>query len=266
MIHSTSQNYWTGWQKIVFRFLFLFLGFFLFNYQVAFAFLMFQAYDKINAVYSTLKKPLQWMDKHFYHSGYDPQIHESFPGDNHFGLAFYSTFVILCLLITIAWTVTDKRRPNYQKLYYWFSVYIRYMVAAVMLAYGIDKIIPVQMAYPDVTEMLKPMGDQDYFSIAWNFVGLSPGYEMFSGTIEIIASLLFIFRRTFVPGGLMMCGVLVNIIAINIFYNIGVKFYSIFLLVSVLFILAPYFKTLIQIFLLHKNVVLSENSYHFKKK
>ena len=89
MIHSTSQNYWTGWQKIVFRFLFLFLGFFLFNYQVAFAFLMFQAYDKINAVYSTLKKPLQWMDKHFYHSGYDPQIHESFPGDNHFGYQVY---------------------------------------------------------------------------------------------------------------------------------------------------------------------------------
>ena len=63
-----------------------------------------------------------------------------------------------------------------------------------------------------------------------------------------------------------MCGVLVNIIAINIFYNIGVKFYSIFLLVSVLFILAPYFKTLIQIFLLHKNVTLAENSYHFNTK
>ena len=249
---------WKAWQKFAFRFFFLFLGFFLFNYEFVFIFLAFNHYEKIPQIYSVFQKPLFWIDKHFYHIGYDPAIHQDVPGDNHFGLVYYISAAILFLIIAVVWSMTDRRRANYLKLNYWFGVYIRYMTAAIMLGYGIDKLIPVQMPYPDVTELLRPYGGQDLFSVAWNFVGSSPGYERFAGSCEIIGSLLLVFRRTYVFGALFMCTILCNVIAINVFYNIGVKLYSFFTLIGVLFLLTPYINKLAQFFFQNRNVSLAE--------
>ena len=74
------------------------------------------------------------------------------------------------------------------------------------------------------------MGEQNLFSIAWTFVGISPGYEILLGTCEMIGSLLLIFRRTYIFGALFMCTVLFDIVAINHLYNIGVTLYSSLLL------------------------------------
>jgi hypothetical protein len=263
MYDLTTEPRWKGWQKFAFRFLFLFLGFFLLNYELVFVFLTFISFEKLSLIYEPFEKPLHWLDEHLYHTGYDPKLHQNLPGDNHYGVVFYITVIILFLLIAIIWSIIDRRKTNYNKLYYWFRVYIRYMVALIMLSYGMDKLIPIQMSYPDVTELLKPMGEQDLFSIAWNFVGISPGYEIFAGVSEIIGSLLLIFRRTYVFGALFMCPVLCNVIALNTFYNISVKLYSILLLVSVLFLLVPFVKKLIQFFVCHRSITLAETKYEF---
>src|SRR5882672_6678864 len=141
---STSPQ-WTGWQKFAFRFLFLFLGFFLLNYEIVFIFLAFNYFDKLSLIYGVFERPLLWIDKHFYHVGYDPAIHQSLPGDNNFGVVFYFTAVILFLIIAIVWSVIDKHKPYYRRLNYGFGIYIRYMTALIMLGYGIDKLIPIQM-------------------------------------------------------------------------------------------------------------------------
>jgi hypothetical protein len=224
----------------------------------------FNSFEKLSMIYGPFEKPLLWIDKHFYYIGYDPAIHLDLPGDNHFGLVFYFTVTILFLIITVIWGVVDRRKPNYLKLNYWFGIYIRYMVALIMLGYGIDKLIPIQMGYPDVTELLRPFGEQDFFSVLWNFVGVSPGYEIFAGTCEIIGSLLLVFRRTYIFGCLFMCTILCNIIAVNTFYNIGVKIYSSLLLICILFVLAPHIHKLIQFFFQNRNVSLAENKLEFK--
>jgi hypothetical protein len=248
-----TTPHWTAWQKFAFRFLFLFLGFFLLNYGLVFIFFAFNRYEAMFVFYNLFQTPLLWIDKHLYHSGYDPPNHQNMPGDDHFGLVFYFTVTILCLIIAIVWGVVDKDKKNYQKLNYWFGIYIRYMTASVMLSYGIDKLIPIQMPYPDVSELVKPVGEQDLFSVLWNFIGISSGYEIFSGCCEIIGSLLLVFRRTYVFGALFMCTVLTNVVAFNIFYNISVKLYSTLTLISVLYLLVPYMKTLAQFFFLGRN-------------
>ena len=259
-----TEPKWKGWEKIGFRFLFLFLGFYLLNYEVVFIFLALNQFDKLSTVYTFFEKPVLWIDKQLLHIGYNPTIHQNLPGDNHYGVAFYFTAFILFLFITATWSILDKRKPNYSKLYFWFRVYIRYMVALVMLEYGIDKLIPIQMTYPDVTELLKPLGKQDHFGILWDFVGASPGYEIFTGLCEVTGSLLLIFRRTYVFGALFMCTVLCNVVALNVFYNISVKLYSALLLTCVLFLLIPFANKLYQFFFNNRNVSLTEKQFGFE--
>jgi hypothetical protein len=114
------------------------------------------------------------------------------------------------------------------------------------------------MPFPDITELSKPLGEQDLFSVIWNSVGSSPGYERFAGCCEIIASLLLIFRRTYVFGALFMCTVLCNVVALNIFYNIIVKLYSTLTLICVIFLLIPHIHSLVQFFFRHRAVALTE--------
>lgn len=207
-----------------------------------------ELYEIPPLLYKPFEKPLYWLDKHFYHIGYDPKLHSNIPGDDHYGVVFYITIVILFIILAFVWSMIDRHKPNYNKLYYRFRIYIRYMVALIMIEYGISKMIPVQMSYPDVTELLKPLGEQDLFSVTWNFVGISPSYEILLATCELVGSLLLIFRRTYIFGALFMCTVLFNIVAINHFYNIGVSLYTSFLLISVLFLLVPFANKLKQFF------------------
>ena len=187
------------------------------------------------------------------------------PGDDHYGVVFYITVVVLFIVLATVWTMFDRHKPNYNKLYYRFRIYIRYMVATIMIGYGITKLIPIQMGYPDISELLKPMGEQNLFSIAWTFVGISPGYEILLGTCEIIGSLLLIFRRTYIFGALFMCTVLFNIVSINHFYNIGVSLYTSLLLISVLFLLIPFADKLKQFFFYNRNTSLQETEYPFSE-
>jgi hypothetical protein len=265
MLTVDSMQPWKSWQKIVFRFLFLFLGFFLLNYEAVFISFSFNFFSRFLKIYSSLAQPLYWLDKHLYHRGYNLQLHRSFPGDNHFGIVFYFTAVLLIILVVTVWSILDRHRTQYNKLYYWFRLYVRYMVALIMFGYGIDKLIPVQMSYPGVTELLTPFGEQNLFSTVWNFVGASPGYEIFIGACEVIGSLLLIFRRTYVFGSLFMCTILCNVVALNIFYNIPVKLYSSLLLICVLFLIAPYIHKLIQFFFYDRVISLTEKHYKFER-
>jgi hypothetical protein len=261
MQNLNTEPQWKIWEKFTFRFLFLFLGFFLLNYELVSFFDTFYLFNKLSLIYGLFVKPLHWLDQHFYHTGYNPKLHSNFPSDNHYGLIFYISIVILFLFLASAWSIIDKHKPNYNKLYYWFRIYIRYMVALIMIWYGIDKLIPIQMSYPDVTDLLKPMGEQDLFSILWNFVGISPGYEIFVGSCELIGSFLLIFRRTYIFGALFMCTVLCNVVALNTFYNISVKLYSALLLISVIFLLLPFFNKLKLFFFYNRKISLEELKY-----
>jgi len=269
MLTPDKQIPWKPWQKIAFRFLFLFLGFFLLDYELTFVMIDFVSYKLLGKIYGYTSGPLHWLDQHFYHIGYDPKLHDSVPGDNHFGIVFYLTLIIIFLTAVIVWSIIDRRRKEYDRLNYWFRIYIRYMLALVVFDYGIGKLIPAQMSYPDVTELLMPFGEKNLFSVVWNFIGASPGYERFTGVCEIVACSLLVFRRTYVFGSLLMCGILCNIVALNIFYNISVKIYSSLLLVSTLYLVAPFVSRLVQFFMLEKSVSLTEKRYtlqsNFKK-
>lgn len=269
----TVQNlptYWPLWQKIIFRILFLFLLFFTLDYlygTFAFVFGVKSGNgQELEQFLSILNQALYWLDTQLYHIGYNPGTNRNMSPDRAFGIVLYVSFFILCLLVSAVWSWLDRKRPSYNQLNYWFRVYLRYAVAIIMLNYGVIKIMLVQMPYPNAVALLGRVGDQSHFNVLWNFMGASPGYQIFTGLCEVTASLLMLLRRSSVFGYLIMCAILTNVIALNIFYNVPVKVFSSLLLVSVLYLLAPFLRKLIQLFFYEQQVSFTERHYYFESK
>src|SRR5665213_823576 len=138
----TTENLsprWKTWQKIIFRVLFLFLLFFTIDYlYVVFEFALAVNFKNGFGLYeylSILHKPFSWLDTHLYHIGYNPKKNSDLGPDYIFGVVLYISVLIFCLLATAVWSWLDRKRPSYNKLNYWFRVYLRYAVAIIMLFY-----------------------------------------------------------------------------------------------------------------------------------
>jgi hypothetical protein len=255
---------WVPWQKFTFRILVIFLTFYLLDYLTFFITICFGINIDLEKALSFLNKPLYWLDFHVYHIGYDPTKNGNLPPDYRFGVVLYITVFILSVFAGIIWSYIDRQRTEYNRQYYWFRVFVRFGVAMIMLSYGIIKLNQVQMSYPSSHVLLSRIGDQNHFSILWNFVGSSPGYEIFTGICEMTGALLLLFRRSSVFGSLVMLTLLVNVVALNIFYNVSVKILSFLLLVCVLFLLVPFFYRLIGLFFYQQQVSFTEKYYTFK--
>lgn len=216
-----------------------------------------------DAFYGFLRGPVHWLDVHLFHTGYDPKTQQPFPGDNHFGVLFYLLLLLIALIGAIVWSVLDRKRPDYNRLRYWFSLYLRYMLAITLFTYGFDKLIPVQMVFPNIENLLRPMGESNRFLTLWNFMGVAPGYQMVTGATEIIAALLLFNRRTIALGCIVALVVLINVVSLNIFYNVVVKLFSMQLLLYTLYLLYPYLRRLLRLFFTGQSVSLATKSYQF---
>jgi len=247
-----ANNNWTTGKKISFRFFFLLLGLtsalcWIVTIYLTCFFLIHHVYNPA-AVFKSLTPFLYWLDSNIYHTGYNPKIHRAFPQDNHFAGAFYLTALYLSIAGAAIWTLFDAKRPNYNRLFYWFTLYVRYVLGIVVIIYGFDKLIPVQMARPDAASLATPIGDLSRFQVLWDFMGISPGYMMMVGAGEVLAGLCLLFRRTFLFGSLLLLVILANVVAVNFFYNVPVKTYATQLLVYTLFLIIPYAPKLYNIF------------------
>ncbi|MES1215357.1 MAG: hypothetical protein ABUT20_07565 [Bacteroidota bacterium] len=262
MTNSTTFT-WTPAQKIAFRFFFLFFSMTSLSCYNIFFDLFAVGNEEQGKVFSFLIKPITFLENHIFHLGYTPDMGSTPLYNSAFGWLLLFLILAIAITGTIAWTLSDKKRANYNKLHFWFRHYLAFYIFSTMILYAVYKIIPVQMPYPNASSLLTPVGDASKFSVAWFFIGVSPNYERFTGYCELIGSVLILFRRTRVFGSLFMTTILVNVVCLNIFYNIIVKLPSILLLLTVLFLLAPYIPKLISFFYYQKPVSLAEKQYRF---
>jgi hypothetical protein len=259
---ENNKNKWTRLQKISFRFFFLFLGLTtIFCWELTISITHGLDEDKFH---KPLAAPFYWLDKHIYHTGFNPAIHQNKAGDSHFSVVFYLTIFFISVIATIAWSIFDKRRYSYNKLSYWFRVYLRNMLAIDMLAYSIIKLIPVQMPYPGAFALTKQYGEQGRFDVFWNFMGTSPGYERFAGLCELVVALLLFSRRTAVAGSLLAIAVLSNVIALNCFYNVQVKISPAQMLLYALFLITPYRKNIAEFVYMKPVAWVAQKRFTFK--
>ncbi|MBC7426955.1 MAG: hypothetical protein H7321_10520, partial [Bacteroidia bacterium] len=147
---------------------------------------------------------------------------------------------ILALIICSFWMVLDKQK-NKGKLFYWMTTTARYYLAFQLLIFGFNKLFKWQFYFPEPNILFTQVAELDKEMIYWTAMGYSRAYSVFTGSLELLAALLLLFRRTSFAGALLAIAVMTNVVAINFCFDISVKLFSMFLLLLSFISLSPNF-------------------------
>ncbi|MCD6012346.1 MAG: hypothetical protein K0Q79_2208 [Flavipsychrobacter sp.] len=175
-------------------------------------------------------------------------------GDTTYHYMIVLSIWVLTPVITLIWTIADRRRANYVAHAYWLQVIVRYILMAYLLIYGFGKVFLMQFGPPSLAEMIQPFGYSSPMGLAWKFMGYSYGYSVFTGIAEITGGILLFFRKTRLAGALVSMAVMANVVAMNFFYDIPVKIFSTHLFLMAVFIASADRTRLAGFFLLNRPV------------
>ncbi|RPD47291.1 DoxX family protein [Paracnuella aquatica] len=213
---------WKEYEKILFRFFFIY-----FLIQVL----------PLDWSYLANLFSFGWLGLHygdiFHLTRYSPKL---FTADD----SFYNwAIAALVALIGVAvWTVADQRSKEYNKLYFWLRVLVRYRLAIGIIGYGMIKLFPLQAPFPSISNLNTHYGDLSSWKIFSMSLGIVPGYQSFLGLVEIVAGLLLLYRKTATIGAFIIAIFTGNVFMSNLAYEGGEHVYSLYLISLALFILA----------------------------
>jgi uncharacterized membrane protein YphA (DoxX/SURF4 family) len=251
--HQTVR--WNLPLRIAFRFCFCYLapfsvaGLFVFAYFMYFmtnaAFWNLDRFDPWRAV-------LPWICSHIF------RVHRKlfiFPDADFLSGYLQHLFeIILALVATVVWSIVDRKRTNYRRLYAWFALFLRFSLALVLFSYGFDKVFPIQFRPVTASRLSQQVGNLDMFNMLWIFMASSKPYTIFSGIMEVLAGLLLLTPRLETLGALLAVPVLTNVFLLNMDYGVPVKIISSHLLLMALFLAAPAMLRILRLFVLRQPV------------
>jgi hypothetical protein len=162
--------------------------------------------------------------------------------------------LIISFLLVLVLQFLKVRTTRIIPLFKLLSVYY---TAAVFLKYGFDKVFKRQFYLPEPNILYSNFGSLTKDTLFWSTMGTSHIYSVVTGITEVIAGLLILFKRTRVAGFFLTLAVTINILLINIGFDISVKLFTLFLLMIVFFNLYPFLKTTYAFFIQHKAVQLA---------
>ncbi len=166
----------------------------------------------------------------------------TFLGSTLIGYATWVWTLVFALFGAAVWTAFVKWRKNerkdYNTLYYWLRVIVRYRAGIGIIGFGFTKLFPVQMPYPSLGVLNTNFGDMTAQKVFWLSVGIVPWYQVFAGVVESLAGALLFFRRTTTVGAILLLGALGDIVYVNLAYDGGVHVYASYFVLLSAFLLA----------------------------
>ncbi|MBT0811112.1 hypothetical protein KIH41_07455 [Litoribacter ruber] len=136
--------------------------------------------------------------------------------------------------------------------------YIRYYLAFYMITYGLAKIFLIQFFSLNLTSYIVPIGDYSPYGLLWAFMEISEPYQIIGGILEFLGGILLFFRRTTLIGGLIILGVMSNVVMFNLFYGLPVKIISVNYLFMTFILISYNADKLFNFFISKKQVYLKE--------
>lgn len=262
---QTTNQPWQQWQKILFRFFFIY---FILNTEPI---SWLNGFPGFNYVMNYYYLVIDWMINTFNTYAFhlrDKLVLPNGSGDTSYSWVQVVMNLSLAVFGTLIWTVIDFKKPNYEKTYYYLRTALRYYVAMIAFQYGIIKLFALQMTFPGLNELATPLGDFLPMRLSWMFIGYSEPYQIFSGIMEILVGLLLLNRKTIRLGSLIGLGVFANVMMLNLCYDIPVKLFSIHIVIYSCILLIPDYKSLLNFFILDKQASAIKKLYipDFSKK
>lgn len=172
------------------------------------------------------------------------------------GLYIHTLLLLLIsAMLSLMWSILDKKQDYYPKLQYWFRVFISYYLAFQLFKYGFNKVFKLQFYLPEPNILYSNVGSLGRDILYWSVMGASYSYTVFAGILELIPAFMLLFRRTRLLGALTAFAVLVNVVMINVSFDISVKILSSFLLLLSVVIILPDIPNLYRFFFLQKETI-----------
>ncbi|NMO20405.1 DoxX family membrane protein [Pyxidicoccus fallax] len=247
--------------RIAFRFVFAYVVLYAFPYPLdAVGGLEFIS----NAFQAFWETVVPWVGKHVLGMEKDVTAMTTGSGDTTFNYVLFLVHLVLAAGVTAVWSVVDRRRTRYVKAYDLLRVYVRYMLALTMVSYGFAKVFKTQFPFPSPERLVQPLGEFSPMGLLWTFMGYSPGYNLFTGGAEVLGGVLLLFRRTTSLGALVVIAVMVNVVALNFFYDVPVKLYSSHLVLLAVFLLLPDVRRLLDVLLFNRPTLPVEQRTPFR--
>ncbi len=250
--HELQVPLWGLASRVAFRFCFVYFG--LFSLATSIITRLF-SYSRIPdpATLRPLRQLIFWTAAHILHVRATLAFgYKSGSQDDMFGWVLAFCLLVISVLATGIWSILDRRRENYVKLYKWFRLFIRFSLAGQMLNYGMFKVIPLQMPFPHLPRLVEHFGDFSPMGVLWSSVGASPAYEIFAGCGEVVGGLLLIVPRTATFGALVCLAEMIQIFVLNMTYDVPVKLFSFHLILLSVLLLAPDLPRLINFFFFNR--------------
>ncbi len=170
--------------------------------------------------------------------------------------AYVSLFVnfVLATLLAAASLLLDRRGTKHGETQDLLRSYLRYVLAATMLSYGLAKVGWIQNQFPPLEgpRLDRTYGDSSPMGLLWSFMGASRPYTFFAGMGEVTGGLLLLFRRTTLLGAMVTFGVMLNVVLLNFSYDVPVKQYSAHLAFAAILILIPDWRRFARLLLLQQ--------------
>lgn len=258
-------EHWGLALRIAFRFCVAYFTLFSLSNQILGG--LFQI-PKLNIPELSAKWPLRhitfWAASHVFRIKHELVYTGSGSGDKTFDWVLIFCLLVIASVITLVWSILDRRRPNYVTFHKWFRLGLRFALASEMFLYGLDKAIPLQMPFPFLARLLEPYGNFSPMAVLWSSVGASRSYEIFTGCAETLGGILLLAPRTTTLGALVCLADMIQVFMLNMTYDVPVKLFSFHLLLFSLFLLAPEANRLISFFFTERTVGPSRQAPLFR--
>jgi hypothetical protein len=247
LINEHPHERWHPFTRTAFRFAFVYL----LLYNLPFPLTALPYVDKAAEFYNSF---WTWLVPRIARAALNRDVPSVFngSGDRTFDYLLVACLLLIALVITIIWTLFDRKRPSYPTLYRWLNLYVRFSLGTAMIGYGAFKVISSQFPAPTLDRLMQSYGESSPMGLLWTFMGASEAYTMFVGFAEMISGILLFPRKTTTLGALMSIGVLSNVVALNFSYDVPVKLYSSHLVAMAIFLLLPDVRRLVNFFILNR--------------
>lgn len=165
--------------------------------------------------------------------------------------------LILSIVLSVIWQFFDKK----VNLHEWFQTIIVYYIAHQIANFGVSKILQIQFQLPNQI-LERPVGELNGYWMTWTYFGYSPTFTIILGSLQILGSILLIFKKTRLLGTFILFPIMINVCFIEHFYQISLLAYfnSLHYTAVLLFVLLQYFDDIIHLLFSYKEY------FYFDKK
>ena len=228
---------WTPARRVAFRFGVVYLTLFSLATQISGSLLPnpWFTYRGLGRL-SPMREVTHWVARTFV--GVDVRLDDVSGGET---LSFWiQWFWVLAAAVAIAavWTLLARRR-GYATWLPWCRLAVRVSLAASLIEYGMTKVIPTQFPTPPLSALVTPVGDMTLSALLWTTIGSAPAYEIITGCVEVLAGVLILLPWTVTLGALLGLVSLLQVLLLNLTFDIGVKLVTTHLIALAVILITP---------------------------